>query len=241
MADAFRIAVGRIEPFRTRDQPRELMPEISQFGDSPVQLCGPGPEQLEHVAAGRLPLFAQSHDAADLPQRESDPLGSSNEGEAIECREVVVPVPGLQSRGRREETDVFVITDGLGRHPGSLSDRTDSQCLLTFLCAGTFTVPVMEVVLLYVPDCPHRSLARDHVDNALASIGLVAVVREQEIRTYEEAARLGMQGSPTILVDGRDPFSATADSPALACRLYCGEAGSMVVPSVEQLIEVLGG
>lgn len=99
----------------------------------------------------------------------------------------------------------------------------------------------MEIDLLYVPECPHRSLARARVDDALASIGLVALVREQEIRTSEEAARFGMLGSPTILVDGRDPFRATDGSSALACRLYTSEAGYMGAPSVEQLIEVLEG
>ena len=99
----------------------------------------------------------------------------------------------------------------------------------------------MEIDLLYVPECPSRNLARAHVDDALASIGLVAVVREQEIRTSEEAARVGMLGSPTILVNGRDPFRATDRTPALACRLYYSEAGFMGAPSVEQLIEVLGG
>ncbi len=125
--------------------------------------------------------------------------------------------------------------------PDCFSDLTDSHCLLTFPCAGTLTVPVVEIDLLYVSDCPHRSLVRARLDDALTSIGLVALVREQEIRTSEEAARLGMRGSPTILVDGWDPFRATAGSTALACRLYQGDAGYTGAPTVEQLIEALEG
>jgi len=98
----------------------------------------------------------------------------------------------------------------------------------------------MEIDLLYVPECPNRSLARARVDDALASTGLVALIREQEIRTSEEAARRGMRGSPTILIDGQDRFGGTTESPALACRLYHNEAGSTGAPTVEQLIEVLG-
>jgi hypothetical protein len=112
---------------------------------------------------------------------------------------------------------------------------------LTFQCGGTLTVPVIEIDLLYSPDCPNRSLARAHLDEALASTGLAALVREQEIRTSEEAARLGMRGSPTILIDGRDPFGAAAGSTVLSCRLYDGEAGYTGAPKVEQLIEVLAG
>lgn len=99
----------------------------------------------------------------------------------------------------------------------------------------------MEIDLLYSPECPNRSLARAHVDDALALTGLAALVREQEIRTSEEAARLGMRGSPTILIDGRDPFGAAAGSTALSCRLYHSEAGVTGAPTVEQLIEVLAG
>ncbi len=97
----------------------------------------------------------------------------------------------------------------------------------------------MEIELLYVPECPHRALARVHVERALARTGLSARVQEQEVRTSEEAARFGMRGSPTILIDGRDPFEAMAGSTALACRLYRGDTELAGAPTVGQLIEVL--
>jgi hypothetical protein len=90
----------------------------------------------------------------------------------------------------------------------------------------------MEIVVLYVAGCPNRRLARAHVDRALAQAGLAAAIQEQEVRTTEEAARLGMRGSPTILVNGHDPFGAADDSTVLACRL----TGP---PTVEQLVEAL--
>jgi hypothetical protein len=99
----------------------------------------------------------------------------------------------------------------------------------------------MEIDLLYVPECPNRIRARAQVDRALVQAGLGAVVREQEVRTSEEAARLGMRGSPTILVNGQDPFGAAPDATALSCRLYHSEAGFTGAPTVEQLIEVLAG
>ena len=112
---------------------------------------------------------------------------------------------------------------------------------MTFQCAGIHTVAVLEIDLLYVPGCPNRRLARAHVDRALAETGLAAVIREQEVHTTEDAARLGMRGSPTILVNGQDPFGAAPRSTALSCRLYHSEARFTGAPTVEQLMEVLVG
>jgi hypothetical protein len=99
----------------------------------------------------------------------------------------------------------------------------------------------MEIDLLYVPDCPNRAAARELIELALARTQLAAVVREQEIHSGEEAERLGMRGSPTILIDGRDPFAGGAGPAAMSCRLYRRDAGVSGVPPVSQLIEALGG
>jgi hypothetical protein len=59
------------------------------------------------------------------------------------------------------------------------------------------------------------------------------------VATGEEALEHGMCGSPTILVDGADPF-AKPDKPAgLACRIFATEHGPDGSPSVGQLIKVL--
>jgi hypothetical protein len=97
----------------------------------------------------------------------------------------------------------------------------------------------MEIDLLYIPECPNRSVARGHLELALARTRLAATMREREVHSGEEAAVLGMQGSPTILIDGRDPFSDVPGVTALACRLYRREAGWSGAPTVEQLVEVL--
>jgi hypothetical protein len=34
-----------------------------------------------------------------------------------------------------------------------------------------------------------------------------------------------MHGSPTLLVDGTDPFAAPGEAPSLSCRLYRDAAG----------------
>jgi hypothetical protein len=63
------------------------------------------------------------------------------------------------------------------------------------------------------------------------------VVREHEVHSSEEAEHLGMRGSPTILIDGRDPFAGTAAPAALSCRLY--RSGQSGVPTVSQLVDHL--
>jgi len=98
----------------------------------------------------------------------------------------------------------------------------------------------MDIELLYVPDCPHRRLARDHLDLALSSMRLPAVIREREVRSSEEADRLGMRGSPTFLIDGKDPFADPPEPAGLSCRLYRGETGLSGAPTVSQLVDALG-
>ena len=38
--------------------------------------------------------------------------------------------------------------------------------------------------------------------------------------TPEEAEELGLRGSPTVLVNGRDPFMDQASTASLSCRIY---------------------
>ena len=97
----------------------------------------------------------------------------------------------------------------------------------------------MNIELLYVPDCPNRHTARRHLDAALAQRGLTAAVREREIASPEEAERFRMHGSPTIRIDGQDPFAGLDARPSLACRLYHGPYGPSGAPTVEQLTAVL--
>ena len=99
----------------------------------------------------------------------------------------------------------------------------------------------MEIDLLYVGGCPNRSLARQRLDLALDQTRRPAVVREREVHSGDEATRLGMRGSPTILINGRDPFAGAAEPSGLSCRLYRSEAGFTGAPTVSQFVEALGG
>ena len=101
-------------------------------------------------------------------------------------------------------------------------------------------VEFMDVRLLYFDGCPHSAVAEQRLRSALAIIGW----GDQEIQhvlveTPEDADRLGFLGSPTILVDGRDPFATGDERPALACRLFSTPDGRAGSPTVEQLVEAL--
>ena len=63
-------------------------------------------------------------------------------------------------------------------------------------------------------------------ERGLAELGVTHVVLRRElVDTVEEAERVGFLGSPTILIDGTDPFDAPGATPGLSCRLYRTDTG----------------
>jgi hypothetical protein len=92
----------------------------------------------------------------------------------------------------------------------------------------------VEVRVLYFEGCPNAAEAERRVRQAVADRADIEVVLER-VDDPADAARLGMHGSPTILVDGTDPF-ATPDTPtSWSCRVYPPTLGSHGVPTVERL------
>ncbi len=97
----------------------------------------------------------------------------------------------------------------------------------------------MHVTVLAVPDCPNVRLLEERLAQVLQGRRDVTVSR-QVIADQDEAARWGMHGSPTILVDGADPFARPGHSASVSCRLYRdgdGQAGG--APSVSQLRQAI--
>ncbi len=77
----------------------------------------------------------------------------------------------------------------------------------------------MRLEILHVPECPNVALLEARLSQVLAGQDGIAVTH-RELGTIEEAAAAGMTGSPTLLVDGVDPFSVPGQEPSLSCRLY---------------------
>lgn len=94
--------------------------------------------------------------------------------------------------------------------------------------------------LLAVPACPGAVVAGERLRLALSRAGRADVVVERlEVRTPQQADELGFTGSPTVLVDGVDPFAGPDDVPALACRLYRTADGVQQAPTLAALVSAL--
>ncbi len=97
----------------------------------------------------------------------------------------------------------------------------------------------MELTLLTVPACPNAAAFEERLAVALAGHP-GAVVHRREVADEREAAEAGMHGSPTLLIDGTDPFAGPDDAPSLSCRLYRDAAGRTGgAPPVQALIRAL--
>lgn len=97
----------------------------------------------------------------------------------------------------------------------------------------------MELTLLTVPACPNAAVFEERLAAALADHP-DTVVRHREVTDEREAVEAGMHGSPTLLVDGEDPFAAPGQPPSLSCRLYQDATGHAdAAPPVDALRQVL--
>jgi hypothetical protein len=96
----------------------------------------------------------------------------------------------------------------------------------------------MPIQLLYFDGCPNWQLTDERLREALGRIGRDDRVEYWRVQTPEEADATGFHGSPTLLVNGRDPFPA-AGNVGLACRVYPTPDGPAGAPTVEQLVEVV--
>jgi len=92
----------------------------------------------------------------------------------------------------------------------------------------------MKVTLQYFDGCPNWRLVESHL-GILKDEGLDLDVSHQLIETPEAAVEFGFRGSPTIVIDGVDPF-ADPDAPVgLSCRVYRTGDGFAGSPSLDQL------
>lgn len=97
----------------------------------------------------------------------------------------------------------------------------------------------MELTVLTVPDCPHGPMLEERLAEVLAGHARIPVTR-RVITDAAEAARWGMRGSPTLLIDGVDPFADASTPASLSCRMYRAPGGHVEgAPSVAALHQVL--
>jgi len=92
--------------------------------------------------------------------------------------------------------------------------------------------------LLYFPDCPHWTLAEERLSEVAARFGLP--IEHTLVTTQEQAEHVSFRGSPTILVDGVDPFAQGDEPIGLSCRIYRTPDGYAGSPTSEQIAAALG-
>lgn len=97
------------------------------------------------------------------------------------------------------------------------------------------------VKLQFFEGCPHYRVAETRVREALRRAGLPGVhVQLERVDSQADVERLNFVGSPTILVNGSDPFLTGKAPTGMACRSYQTPDGRQGSPSVGQLVEVFG-
>lgn len=99
----------------------------------------------------------------------------------------------------------------------------------------------MKVTIRYFEGCPNWETARERLNAAIGQTGVEADVGLEQVETEEEAERLRFRGSPTILIEGIDPFSDESAPFGLSCRVYQTDRGLEGSPSKDQLVAAITG
>lgn len=116
--------------------------------------------------------------------------------------------------------------------PGEDARRVGSPC-------GRSYRRRMRVELLWSRGCPNWRETDDRLREALRLAGAAAEAVLVQVATPEEAERLRFRGSPTVLIDGADPFAEESDPVGLSCRVFRTAEGLRGAPTLEQLVEAL--
>ncbi len=103
---------------------------------------------------------------------------------------------------------------------------------------STSMIRPADIMVLHVRDCPSVTplLERLLVAADLAGVSITTTLRVVE--SESEARVIAFAGSPTILIDGTDPFASEGVT-SFGCRLY--ESGGQLdgAPSMSQLTAAL--
>jgi hypothetical protein len=100
--------------------------------------------------------------------------------------------------------------------------------------------PAVHLTVLAVPGCPNVKLFEQHLMQALEGSRDITVSRH-EITDQDQATRRGMNGSPTLLIDGIDPFGRPGQQASMSCRLFReGRRHAGRAPSAGRLRDAIG-
>lgn len=98
----------------------------------------------------------------------------------------------------------------------------------------------MNVTVQFFDGCPNWHQVDERLRTALADCGLTGVeVRYEVVDTPERAESIGFRGSPTLLINGVDPFADPTGCVGLSCRLFTTDEGLAGSPTVAQIVMAL--
>lgn len=95
----------------------------------------------------------------------------------------------------------------------------------------------MDITLLYFESCPNWK--QTDADLAALASEYDFTVTHQTVKTIEEAEAWRFGGSPTVLIDGVDPFARPTDPYGLSCRIYQTPKGPAGAPTISMLRSTL--
>jgi hypothetical protein len=95
----------------------------------------------------------------------------------------------------------------------------------------------MRVILLHFDGCPHWQILAERLEALSGELDFT--VERQVVDTPEAAEAVGFRGSPTVLVDGIDPFADPAAPVGLSCRVYSTPEGLRGSPTEAMLRQAL--
>ena len=97
----------------------------------------------------------------------------------------------------------------------------------------------MQISLQYFDGCPSWRTLDERLRSVLEAAGRAETITYVRVETDDDAQCLQFHGSPTILIDGRDPFEGSGLPIGLTCRLYRTPDGMAGSPTTEQLVAVI--
>lgn len=98
----------------------------------------------------------------------------------------------------------------------------------------------MNIEVLHIDECPNWEEAGVQLRSALDAVGHPDVPIDYILLTTpEEASNYAFAGSPTILINGEDPFPSGGPITDLACRVYNTGTRMAGAPTTEQLTQAL--
>jgi hypothetical protein len=193
-------------------------------------------EQMPGVGTRSLSPTPDLEDAGYLGQSETCILGRAEKMQPADCVVVVQPVAGRGSFRSGKDSLVLVETDGASRHTGSCCQFADAHAVrigLDLPSRWKEYIHLMDVTLLYFDDCPNWRTTLQDLKEIAGELGFEPQLHR--VTSNEEADALQFRGSPTILVNGVDPF-ATSDAPSgLSCRVYVTSHGLKGSPTTNML------